>query len=91
MSKALNVKGAAAVAGSAHGSASVWVFDEARGWAALAEHIDRELREARRSKAMAIQAGHAYRMSVEYWTGNIVALVNLKKAFKRELKARPNE
>ena len=53
------------------------------GWPALSAYITRELREARKAKRKAERA--CAKQAVEYWVGNIVALVNLRKAFSHRL------
>jgi hypothetical protein len=63
-------------------------FTAPAGWALLAEHIRCELSKARQSKRKAERA--CAKEAVDYWTGNIVALTNLRKAFATELKAKPN-
>lgn len=65
-------------------------FAACGGWASLAEHVRCELREARRARRMAAKDPSAFRSAIDYWDGQIAALVKLRKTFATELKAKPN-
>jgi hypothetical protein len=60
-------------------------------WAALAGYVERKRGEARRELNDLSRCRDEYKPLHDYWEGQYVALVKLKRRFERCVKAQPND